>query len=135
MASDFDKLDRLQSLLDASGIPTAGVAIGPPVRVDYSPAATAQQRTQGETIRAAFNPNDAAAQQTFDVSNARKKAKAVLNNAASADNDSRLSVVIRAAVLALLDVVNQRTPAAGAAVTAAQLKNLISQKIDSGNAD
>jgi NCAIR mutase (PurE)-related protein len=54
-----------QRLLDA-GIPIVGVSgNGQPYRVDYADSATAQQRTQGDAMAAAFNP--AAEQAALDA--------------------------------------------------------------------
>ena len=52
---------RLDAALKAAGIPVLGVSIGDPAnratwRLDYAPNATAQQRTDGEALRLAFDP-------------------------------------------------------------------------------
>lgn len=57
---------RLDRALRGAGIPISGVAVGDKDdratwRVDYLVAATAQQRSDGETLRLTFDPNSQAA--------------------------------------------------------------------------
>jgi hypothetical protein len=52
---------RLTRALQQAGIPILGVSIGQETdratwRIDYAPAATAQHRTDGETLRQTFDP-------------------------------------------------------------------------------
>lgn len=48
--TDLEKLDWLQSQVDAAGIPNDGVSLGPPPRVDYQKGATAAQRQAGDAL-------------------------------------------------------------------------------------
>lgn len=126
--TELDKLLRLQALVDAAGIPNAGVALGPPLRIDYLPSATTLQRTQGVALLASFNPLDQSAQDVFDAGERRKVAKLI----ASTEPD-KYGVTIRAVALTLLDLINQgRSPAQQ--VTPAQLRTAILNKIDGGTA-
>lgn len=51
-------LSRLHESLIEAGIPIEGVAIGPPVRIDFLPSATSEQRAQAAAIVAAEDTRD-----------------------------------------------------------------------------
>lgn len=48
-------IQRLQDAFDAAAIPIDGISFGPPLRVDYRPEATAQQRSAGDALVAGFD--------------------------------------------------------------------------------
>lgn len=68
--------ERLDRALRAAAIPILGVSIGDEQnratwRIDYHPSATAQQRSDGEALRASFDP---LAQTTVDAETADRAA-------------------------------------------------------------
>ncbi len=52
---DASRLQALTEQIADTGIPVHGVSIGPPIRVDFKPEATDQQRQQAASIVAGFD--------------------------------------------------------------------------------
>jgi hypothetical protein len=81
-------VERLDRALRLAGIPIVGVsgneADRSSWRIDYHPSATAQQRTDGETLRGTFDPFSQAA---IDAEKAER--------AASSDTDLLIQAVAR----------------------------------------
>lgn len=96
---------RLDATLRAASIPIDGVSGSQGnVRVDYQASATAQNRTDGAAIVAAFDWS-AAADTTFDAQRAKAAAQAAIDNGQLqvGDTVSRQTVGV---VLAILDAIN-----------------------------
>lgn len=127
---------RLHYTLASNGIPVLGVSGGPPpapVRVDYDPAATAAQQTQGDSIVAGFDWTPTNQVQTpADNTQARADAATLLD---LLDAEPKL---LRAILLALLDQLNTiraALPKPLAPITPTQARNAVKAKLNDGSAD
>lgn len=129
----MNALVRLESALRAVGIPIDGVSGSQGlVRVDYQTSATAQQRTQGAVIVAAFDWAESA-QTTWQNQQDRAAAKAVLASATDAQ-----AKILRAVAMVCLDEINALRAAVTPTLPARtmnQFRNAIANKIDGGTVD
>ncbi len=122
---------RLDQTLRAAGIPIDGVSGAQgSVRIDFQASATAAQRTQADTIVAAFNWSDAL-DSTWQAQQEKAAATASIDNGALKSGVS-LERLARALALVVLDEVNVLRAASVPVLpprTAAQLVTAIKTKI------
>jgi hypothetical protein len=116
--------------------PVIGVSISAPsaagVRIVFDPAATQAQQASAQAVVASFDWSDAA-QLAWQNLQDRAAAKAVF-----ASNTDAAAKILRATALVLLDQVNTiraALPTPLPAITVAQARTAIQNKIDNGAAD
>lgn len=117
-------LGRLASELRAAGIPIDGVSGSQgAIRVDYQPAATGPQRTQGDAIVAAFNWADAA-DSVYIAQQSKLQATIGIDNGQLQSGD-KMERLIRALALVVLDEVNILRAASVPALSARSAAQLV----------
>jgi hypothetical protein len=121
---------RLHALLLAAGIPIDGVrgTGAGDAAIDYSPAATAQQRTDGDALLASFDWSPAL-DDTFVAQAAKTEATNSIDYGALQRGTAQ-ERLIRALALVVLDEVNALRSNAGLGTrSTAQLVNAIKTKV------
>ena len=122
-------IERLDWTLKQAGIPIHGVSSGPPIRIDFN-GATQAQKDQAQAILDAFDFSQAA-EDAWLLQQSRERSKEALNR-----TRSEIEGLIRALAFVVLDEINTLRSAASLPTrTKQQLKNAITSKLDSGEAD